>query len=213
MPSTVFNMVEFGKQLKKGVEPEEMEWDSISPGKDPEGFRSELDAMLTALQPFASIVAWVPFNEAWGQHDTNETLTHVMRFDPTRLVDGPSGWTDMGLGHMRDHHLYQGAEQLPEPESGRATVYGEFGGISLYIDGHSMFEKGWGYTKTESVEDFLTSYEELLTAIGSLIPEGLAGAIYTQTTDVESEINGLLTYDRKYKLQPEKVRLIHERIL
>lgn len=213
MPSTVFNMVEFGKQLKKGVEPEEMEWDSISPGKDPEGFRSELDAMLTALQPFASIVAWVPFNEAWGQHDTNETLAHVMRFDPTRLVDGPSGWTDLGLGHMRDHHLYQGAEQLPEPESGRATVYGEFGGISLYIDGHSMFEKGWGYTKTESVEDFLTSYEELLTAIGGLIPEGLAGAIYTQTTDVESEINGLLTYDRKYKLQPEKVRLIHEKIL
>ena len=76
-----------------------------------------------------------------------------------------------------------------------------------------MFEKGWGYTKTESVEDFLTSYEELLTAIGGLIPEGLAGAIYTQTTDVESEINGLLTYDRKYKLQPEKVRLIHEKIL
>tara|TARA_Y100001970_G_scaffold124622_1_gene154360 strand:- start:284 stop:694 length:411 start_codon:yes stop_codon:yes gene_type:complete len=136
-----------------------------------------------------------------------------MRSDPTRLVDGPSGWTDMGLGHMRDHHLYQDAEQLPEAESGRATVYGEFGGISLYIDGHSMFEKGWGYTKTESVEDFLTSYEELLTAIGGLIPEGLAGAIYTQTTDVESEINGLLTYDRKYKLQPEKVRLIHERIL
>ena len=74
-----------------------------------------------------------------------------------------------------------------------------------------MFEKGWGYTKTESVEDFLTSYEELLAAIGSLIPEGLAGAIYTQTTDVE--INGLLTYDREYKARPEKIRSIHERIL
>ena len=213
MPSTVFNMVEFGKQLKEGTKPEEMEWESISPGKDPEGFRSELDAMLHALQLFPSIVVWVPFNEAWGQHDTNGTLTHVMRSDPTRLVDGPSGWTDMGLGHMRDHHLYQDAEQLPEAESGRATVYGEFGGISLYIDGHSMFEKGWGYTKTESVEDFLTSYEELLAAIGSLIPEGLAGAIYTQTTDVESEINGLLTYDREYKARPEKIRSIHERIL
>ena len=213
MPSTVFNMVEFGKQLKEGTKPEEMEWESISPGKDPEGFRSELDAMLHALQLFPSIVVWVPFNEAWGQHDTNGTLTHVMRSDPTRLVDGPSGWTDMGLGHMRDHHLYQDAEQLPEAESGRATVYGEFGGISLYIDGHLMFEKGWGYTKTESVEDFLTSYEELLAAIGSLIPEGLAGAIYTQTTDVESEINGLLTYDREYKARPEKIRSIHERIL
>ena len=204
MPSTVFNMVEFGKQLKEGIKPEEMEWESISFRKTTlKDSVLELDAMLDALQLFPSIVVWVPFNEAWGQHDTNGTLTHVMRSDPTRLVDGPSGWTDMGLGHMRDHHLYQDAEQLPEAESGRATVYGEFGGISLYIDGHSMFEKGWGYTKTESVEDFLrTSYEELLAAIGkrSPIPEGLAGAIYTQTTDVESEINGLLTYDRNYKI-------------
>ena len=213
MPSTAFNMVEFGKQLSKGVKPEDMEWDSISPGRDPEGFRVELNAMLHALRPFPSIVVWVPFNEAWGQHDTNGILDHVMHYDPTRLVDGPSGWTDTGSGHMRDHHLYENAEQLPDEEAGRATVYGEFGGISLYVDGHAMFEKGWGYTKSESVEDFLTSYEELLTAIGDLIPLGLAGAIYTQTTDVESETNGLLTYDREYKIQPQKIRSIHEKVL
>ena len=95
-----------------------------------------------------------------------------MRSDPTRLVDGPSGWTDMGLGHMRDHHLYQDAERM-QRQSLDEPRYTGFGGISLYIDGHSMF--GLRYTKTESVEDFLTSYEELLAAIGSLIPEGLAG--------------------------------------
>ena len=105
MPSTAFDMVAFGKQLAEGIEPEEMEWDLISPGNDPEGFLIELDAMIDALESFPSIVVWVPFNEAWGQHNTDQVLTHVMMRDPSRLVDGPSGWTDTGIGHMRDHHL------------------------------------------------------------------------------------------------------------
>ena len=213
MPSTAFNMVAFGKQLAEGIQPEDMEWDLISPGNDPEGFRIELDAMLDALESFPSIVVWVPFNEAWGQHNTDEVLTHVMMRDPSRLVDGPSGWTDTGTGHMRDHHLYQDAEKLPAHEDGRATVYGEFGGISLYVDGHVIVEKGWGYTKTETAEDLRASYSQLLGDIAVLIPEGLAGVIYTQTTDVESEINGLLTYDRNYKLDPEILRSIHSQIV
>ena len=213
MPSTAFNMVAFGKQLAEGIQPEDMEWDLISPGNDPEGFRIELDAMLDALESFPSIVVWVPFNEAWGQHNTDEVLTHVMMRDPSRLVDGPSGWTDTGTGHMRDHHLYQDAENLPAHEEGRATVYGEFGGISLYVDGHVIVEKGWGYTKTETAEDLQASYSQLLGDIAALIPEGLAGVIYTQTTDVESEINGLLTYDRNYKLDPEILRSIHSQIV
>ena len=213
MPSTAFNMVAFGKQLAEGIQPEDMEWELISPGNDPEGFRIELDAMLDALESFPSIVVWVPFNEAWGQHNTDEVLTHVMMRDPSRLVDGPSGWTDTGTGHMRDHHLYQDAEKLPAHEDGRATVYGEFGGISLYVDGHVIVEKGWGYTKTETAEDLRASYSQLLGDIAVLIPEGLAGVIYTQTTDVESEINGLLTYDRNYKLDPEIMRSIHSQIV
>ena len=213
MPSTAFNMVAFGKQLAEGIQPEDMEWDLISPGNDPEGFRIELDAMLDALESFPSIVVWVPFNEAWGQHNTDEVLTHVMIRDPSRLVDGPSGWTDTGAGHMRDHHLYQHAEKLPAHEDGRATVYGEFGGISLYVDGHVIVEKGWGYTKAETAEDLRASYSQLLGDIAVLIPEGLAGVIYTQTTDVESEINGLLTYDRNYKLDPEILRSIHSQIV
>ena len=213
MPSTAFNMVAFGKELAEGIQPEDMEWDLISPSNDPEGFRIELDAMLDALESFPSIVVWVPFNEAWGQHNTDEVLTHVMLRDPSRLVDGPSGWTDTGTGHMRDHHLYQDAEKLPAHEDGRATVYGEFGGISLFVDGHVMVEKGWGYTKTETAKDLRASYSKLLGDIAVLIPEGLAGVIYTQTTDVESEINGLLTYDRNYKLDPEILRSIHSQIV
>ena len=212
MPSTAFDMLAFGKQLSEGTQPEDMEWDLISPGNDPEGFLIELDAMIDALEPFSSIVVWVPFNEAWGQHNTDQVLTHVMMRDPSRLVDGPSGWTDTGTGHMRDHHLYQSAEKLPSQEDGRATVYGEFGGISLFVDGHVMVEKGWGYTKTETAEDLRASYSKLLNDIANLIPEGLAGVIYTQTTDVESEINGLLTFDRNYKLDPEILRSIHSQI-
>ena len=213
MPSTAFDMVAFGKQLAEGIQPEDMEWDLISPGNDREGFLIELDAMIDALESFPSIVVWVPFNEAWGQHDTDHILTHVMERDPSRLVDGPSGWTDTGTGHMRDHHLYQDAEKLPAHEDGRATVYGEFGGISLFVDGHVMVEKGWGYTKTETAEDLLASYTKLLNEITALIPEGLAGVIYTQTTDVESEINGLLTYDRNYKIDPDILCSLHTQIL
>ena len=213
MPSTAFDMVAFGKQLAEGIEPEEMEWDLISPGNDPEGFLIELDAMIDALESFPSIVVWVPFNEAWGQHNTDQVLTHVMMRDPSRLVDGPSGWTDTGIGHMRDHHLYQNAEKLPAHEDGRATVYGEFGGISLFIEDHVMVEKGWGYTKTETADDLLSSYSNLLGDITDLIPDGLAGVIYTQTTDVESEINGLLTYDRNYKIDPDVLSSIHAQIV
>ena len=114
---------------------------------------------------------------------------------------------------MRDHHLYQNAEKLPDHEDGRATVYGEFGGISLFIEDHVMVENGWGYTKTETANDLLASYSKLLGDITDLIPNGLAGVIYTQTTDVESEINGLLTYDRNYKIDSDVLRSIHSQIV
>ena len=114
---------------------------------------------------------------------------------------------------MRDHHLYQNAEKLPAHEDGRATVYGEFGGISLFVDNHVMVAKGGGYTKTETADDLLASYSNLLGDITDLIPDGLAGVIYTQTTDVESEINGLLTYDRNYKIDPDVLQSLHSKIL
>lgn len=212
MPSTRFDMIAFGEELKAGVQPEKMDWSKISPGNDPKGFRKELDAMIRTLQPFASIVVWVPFNEAWGQHDTDATLSHVIDLDPSRLVNGPSGWTDTGSGHIRDHHLYQNPERLPDHEDGRVTVYGEFGGISLFVDGHTVVSKGWGYTKAKTESEFLESYKALMHVIVDLVPKGLAGAIYTQTTDVESEINGLLTYDRIYKVAPEQLHRVNKPI-
>jgi hypothetical protein len=214
MPSTRFDMSAFGAQLAKQIAPPDMPWDEISPGRDPVGFRRELDAMIDALLPFPSIVMWVPFNESWGQHDTDDTLAHVAERDPSRLVDGPSGWVDSGSGDIRDHHIYTNPEAFPGADVARAVVYGEYGGFKLAIDGHSWAEKGWGYATTNSPAELDAAYSELSEVIATLIPQGLAGAIYTQTTDVESEINGLLTYDRAtFKIPPERLAEIHRTIL
>jgi beta-galactosidase/beta-glucuronidase len=214
MPSTRFDMLAFGTQMADGVEPPDMDWSKVSPGRDPAGFRRELDAMIEALRPFPSIVMWVPFNESWGQHDTDATLAHVAELDPTRLVDGPSGWVDHGSGQIRDHHVYNSEAEFPGREADRPVVYGEYGGLKLMIDGHVTHEKGWGYATTRSTAEFETAYAGLTEVIAGLVDEGLAGAIYTQTTDVESEVNGLLTYDREVeKIPAARLAEIHGRIL
>jgi beta-galactosidase/beta-glucuronidase len=213
MPSTRFDMAAFGTQMAGGVEPPAMDWSKVSPGRDPECFRRELDAMIEALRPFPSIVMWVPFNESWGQHDTDATLAHVAELDPTRLVDGPSGWVDRGSGQIRDHHVYNKEAEFPGRDADRPVVYGEYGGFKLMVDGHVTHEKGWGYSTTRSSEEFAAAYAALTAVIGGLIDEGLAGAIYTQTTDVESEINGLLTYDREiWKIPAAHLTEIHSMI-
>jgi beta-galactosidase/beta-glucuronidase len=213
MPSTRFDMLAFGAEMAEGTAPPDMDWATISPGRDPGGFRVELDAILDALMPFPSIVVWVPFNEAWGQHDTDATLAHVADRDPSRLVDGPSGWVDTGTGSMRDHHLYQDPHEFPGLEGDRPVVYGEYGGLKLAVDGHMWADRGWGYETTETAEELDAAYERLTGVIASLIPEGLAGAIYTQTTDVEGEINGMLTYDRAVeKIPTARLAAIHRTI-
>lgn len=214
MPSTRFDMLAFGAQLAEGVAPPDMAWDEISPGRDPAGFRHDLDAMIDALEPFSSIVVWVPFNESWGQHDTDATLAHVAERDPSRLVDGPSGWVDTGMGDIRDHHEYRTPEAFSGTEPDRPVVYGEYGGLKLAVDGHTWSDQGWGYATTETPEELEAAYADLVEIIAGLIPDGLAGAIYTQTTDVEAEINGLLTYDRVvFKVPPERLTELHRAIL
>ncbi|MEE3330280.1 MAG: sugar-binding domain-containing protein, partial [Myxococcota bacterium] len=170
-------------------------------GRRPESaaiYRRELDAMLEALDPFTSIVVWVPFNEAWGQFETDTILEYVAARDPSRLVDGASGWTDTGSGHIRDFHLYRRERKLPPLEPNRPIVYGEFGGLARLVEYHLAVKQnaGWGYKKLETDEAFEAAYLKLLGVIEELRARGLAGAIYTQTTDIETEINGLISYDR-----------------
>lgn len=159
-------------------------------------YRREWQAIIDAYHNHPSIVVWVPFNEGWGQFQTDDTLAWTKRYDPTRLVDGPSGWADRGTGDMNDMHRYPGPA-MPKPEKNRAVVLGEFGGLGLPLEEHLWQDnENWGYRTYRSVEELRANYEQLMRRLHPLIGEGLAAAVYTQTTDVEGEVNGLLTYDR-----------------
>jgi hypothetical protein len=178
-----------------------------------ERYRRELLALIDQHRNHPSIVAWVPFNEGWGQHDTNDVLAWVKQRDPTRLVDGPSGWTDRGQGDMKDRHQYPGPGMF-ETMADRASVLGEFGGLGLPIADHLWWDKrNWGYQTFTSREEMQERYEQLILSLRPLVSRGLAAAIYTQTTDVEGEVNGLMTYDRQLvKLNAERVARLHKRL-
>jgi hypothetical protein len=160
-------------------------------------FRMELKAMIEHLRFFPCIVVWVPFNEGWGQHDTNDILKWVKKYDPTRLVDGPSGWTDRGYGDMKDMHNYPGPGMYPVMPD-RVSVLGEFGGLGLPLKGHLWKDTdNWGYRTFKTTEELRDNYRVLTRRLHPLIGKGLGAAVYTQTTDVEVEVNGLMTYDRE----------------
>jgi beta-galactosidase/beta-glucuronidase len=161
-----------------------------------QNYMRELEEMIDLLHNQPSIVVWVPFNEGWGQFDTDGVLSWVKAYDPTRLVDGPSGWTDRGSGDIYDIHSYPGPA-MPEPEPNRAIVLGEFGGLGLPVEGHLWRDRdNWGYRSYETRDELWASYSQLIAKLAPMIEAGLAAAIYTQTTDVEIEVNGLMTYDR-----------------
>ncbi|HEY3834966.1 MAG TPA: glycoside hydrolase family 2 TIM barrel-domain containing protein [Bryobacteraceae bacterium] len=178
------------------------------------GFRTELRAMIQHLQSFTSIVAWVPFNEGWGEHNTNDILKLVKQLDPSRLVDGPSGWEDRGYGDMKDMHRYPGPDMFAVV-SGRASVLGEFGGLGWPVEDHLWWNKrNWGYRTYKEKDTLNSAYEDLMNQMPDLIRDGLSAAVYTQTTDVEGEINGLMTYDRKVvKFDTEKLAAIHRKLI
>ncbi len=195
---------------KQGIVPNAKE-DAAFSDEDKKQFRAELKAMIDHLRHFPCIVAWVPFNEGWGQHDTNDILKWVKEYDPTRLVDGPSGWTDRGYGDLKDIHVYPGPGMFPV-EDKRVSVLGEFGGLGLPLEGHLWQDKkNWGYRTYETKEELRSAYQLLMLRLHPLIDQGCAASVYTQTTDVESEVNGLLTYDRKVlKLDPKETARWHK---
>ena len=165
--------------------------------KNPADFEKELRALIAGRYNSPCIAMWVVFNEGWGQHDTPRYVRLVKSLDPTRLVDNASGWTDANCGDVIDMHNYPGPGS-PTPTARRAAVLGECGGLDLSIPGHRFSEKGnFGYQSYSDRKKLTTGIATLFQNMRPLIANpGLSAAIYTQTTDVEGESNGFMTYDR-----------------
>ncbi|HEX2534868.1 MAG TPA: glycoside hydrolase family 2 TIM barrel-domain containing protein [Chitinophagaceae bacterium] len=179
-------------------------------------YRKEWTEIMKDLYAFPSIVVWVPFNEAWGQFKTKDIVTWTINQDPSRLVNGASGGNFDFPGHIIDLHNYP-SPAMPHPAlfgKEHVLVLGEFGGLGLPLEGHTWQEKNnWGYQSFKSPEELFNRYSELIGRIPALINDGLSAAVYTQTTDVEVEVNGIMTYDRKVmKIPADKLKAVHAQL-
>lgn len=183
-------------------------------------FEAELEAMVDQLGDFPSIVTWVPFNEGWGEYDTARIAKKVKTQDPTRLVDANSGVNcceslpDSGAGDIYDDHTYVGPG-APPVEGDRASVAGEYGGLGLVADGHLWPGEPEAYEMTETPAQLTQRYSEVNQDVVDVINRnGLSASVYTQTTDVENEVNGFFTYDRRVlKPDAETVRQRNQDII
>lgn len=176
-------------------------------------YRKELKEMIDQLYSYPSIGIWVPFNEAWGQFKTKEIADWIKQYDPDRLVNPASGGNHYFCGDLLDLHHYPGPNMfLRDPQ--RVNVLGEYGGIGLALKGHLWdTNKNWGYVKFNTSEEVTDEYIKYAEQLYTLIDNGFSAAVYTQTTDVEEEINGLITYDRKViKMNEKKIREINQKI-
>ena len=177
-------------------------------------YRKEWKEIIDCLYSYPSIAVWVPFNEAWGQFKTPEIVAWTKEYDPSRLVNPASGGNHYTCGDILDLHHYPGPNMfLYDPR--RATVLGEYGGIGLVVEGNTWVndKKNWGYVKFNTSDEVTNEYIKYGKHLLELIRKGFSAAVYTQTTDVEGEINGLMTYDRKViKMNEAKVKEINQQI-
>lgn len=189
-----------GKEVKRSVESEN-------------NFRKEWKGIMDFLMPYPSIVVWVPFNEAWGQFKTPEIVEWTKVYDPSRLVNAASGGNHYPVGDIIDLHNYPGPD-MSFYESKMANVLGEYGGIGLPLEDHLwQTDKNWGYVQFKNAKEVTDEYEKYAEELLDYINRGFTAAVYTQTTDVEVEINGLITYDRKViKVEEDRIREINQRI-
>ncbi len=178
-------------------------------------YYKEWAEIIAQLKKFPCIVMWIPFNEAWSQFDTKAVIDFTRTQDPTRLINMSSGgnWEPDCGDVMDNHHYPYPAMYLWEP--GMANVVGEFGGIGLPIEGHLwQTDRNWGYVQYKNGEEVLDEYARFADHLILLIKQGVCGAVYTQTTDVEGEVNGFMTYDRKVvKMNEERLRAINTKVI
>lgn len=159
----------------------------------------ELRRMLGQLHNHPCIVTWIVHNEGWGQYETPALTAWVKSADPSRLVVGATGWLDRGTGDIASSHTYHEVPQPVENDPRRAIVLGEYGGVGWPVPGHlwNPEMRNWGYQTYQSKESYLAAFQKKIEAVAAMKARGLSAAVYTQTSDVEGEVNGLVTYDRR----------------
>ena len=196
-------------QMRKYFDGRERQRSAVSEAN----YRKEWKEIMDYLYSYPCIGVWVPFNEAWGQFKTAEIAEWTKQMDPSRLVNPASGGNHYQCGDMLDLHNYP-APNLFLYDATRPTVLGEYGGIGLVMKEHLWVpDRNWGYVQFNSSKEATDEYVKYANIPLDLIPKGFSGAVYTQTTDVEIEVNGLITYDRKViKLDEARVREINQKI-
>ncbi|MBN1685533.1 MAG: glycoside hydrolase family 2 [Spirochaetales bacterium] len=184
--------------------------------EDAAQFEWELRRMIDIHYNCPAIVVWVPFNEGWGQYATCRIAEVVKRLDPSRLVNAVSGWALRPCGDIYDIHSYDREVAVPPVSGHMASVLGEYGGIGYPVKGHlwNPEAKNWGYQTYRSQEEFIENYRYKFDQIVQMkTTRGLSAAVYTQTTDIESEVNGLMTYDRDViKIPQDRLKKLHSRL-
>lgn len=162
------------------------------------------------------IALWTIFNEGWGQFDSKRIYQNCLKIDNTRIYDHASGWFDQCISDVKSLHIYFKRVKMPKLNkvNNRSIILSECGGYSLKIDNHTFSNKEFGYKKMKNKEEFLSYYSSLVKEdIIDNIQKGLSAFIYTQLTDVEDELNGFITYDRKVnKVSFEEIKEINDKI-
>jgi len=178
-----------------------------------EQYYEDLEGMVKHLYHYPSIAVWVPFNEGWGQFDAPAATKRIRMLDQTRLVNEACGWFDQKGGDMYSIHNYIHKLKV-KPQNNRVVALTEYGGYAYPVAGHMACEKEFGYQLYLSREELTANYKRLWEEeIFPNLEYGLSAAIYTQTSDIEEEINGVMTYDREVdKLVIEEVRVLNERL-
>jgi beta-galactosidase/beta-glucuronidase len=178
-------------------------------------YYKEWGEIIAQLRNHPSIVAWVPFNESWSQFDTEKVVEFTRSCDPTRLINSASGGNSYPVGDIFDSHNYPNPQMKFTSGGRQIDVLGEYGGIGWPVEGHLwQTDKNWGYIEYRSGEDVLHQYSAYAEDLIGIIQKGVSAAVYTQTTDVEGEVNGLMTYDRKIvKMDEERLRAVNQRVI
>ncbi|MDR1860450.1 MAG: beta-galactosidase [Bacteroidales bacterium] len=187
--------------------------ENIRSAESEANYRAEWKEIMDLVIDNPCVVVWVPFNEAWGQFKTPEIVEWTKNYDPSRLVNPASGGNHYTTGDILDVHHYPNPS-MTMYDTKRATVLGEYGGIGLVINEHVWTpDRNWGYVQYKNTKEVTDEYVKFTEQLEPLVLRGFSAAVYTQTTDVEIEVNGLMTYDRKQiKVEEARVRAANQKI-